>query len=183
MTEGVNYISPYVDGIEGKRRFVSEEPPTPSAEIAGVVEKLEQARHQCSEWMVNEDSGMSGAIEAIHDAEAALGDALTLLQRLDGSAAWQPMETAPKDGTSILVLTKADEIEDGKGGVHERKARPFIARWDPEGDSWVDENGELGGDAHHLAVTGVWSPPSRGWLQPNEVTHWMPLPAPPTEGR
>lgn len=84
---------------------------------------------------------------------------------------WLPISSAPKDGMAEILVLCAET------------RRPFIARWNPDGDSWVDRSGALdSGDpswkAHHLEVTGSWSSDG-GWFQPNEVTHWMPLPAPP----
>lgn len=50
--------------------------------------------------------------------------------------------------------------------------------WNPDGDSWTDEHGNFSGDICTLTVTGSWSS-GGGWFQPNEVSHWMPLPEPP----
>jgi len=77
---------------------------------------------------------------------------------------WQPIETAPRDGTPVILCSDRTVA---------------IGSWNPEGDSWVDENGDIEGPAHHLEVTGFWNS-SGGWFQPNEVSHWMPLPAPPS---
>lgn len=84
---------------------------------------------------------------------------------------WRPIETAPRPFVRILVATKQETLppdwpEDvpwnGGASVHE-------AYWDPSGNSWVGDE---------LQVTGVWYSGS-GWLEPGEVTHWMPLPPPP----
>jgi hypothetical protein len=83
---------------------------------------------------------------------------------------WRPIETAPKDGSAILLLSAAYEDE---LGVH--PARVAIGHWHAEGTSWVDEMGRLDGDSYTLAVTGVWFS-GGGWFQPNEVTHWQLLP-------
>jgi len=66
---------------------------------------------------------------------------------------WQPIETAPKDGTRVILWLK-DECF------------PALAAWimfcpDDEEPGWyVFEMGQYGDDF-------------------NEITHWMPLPEPP----
>ena len=58
---------------------------------------------------------------------------------------WQPIETAPKDGTRVLV--------------HEPGMEPEIAHW--SGGVW-------------------WIGQSDDFQFPGGITHWMPLPEPPT---
>jgi len=92
---------------------------------------------------------------------------------------WQPIETAPKDGRAILLLSTGDTFTDPfDGSVTDRPPQIAIGKWCPEGTSWVDRQGGFSGPAYDLAVTGVWSSEG-GWFQPNEVTHWQPLPPPP----
>lgn len=67
---------------------------------------------------------------------------------------WQPIETAPMDGTPILCVVK---------GIYEPTGEPFhpdVAHWD--GDEWTGTNCEVDNE--------------RNTYQP---THWMPLPEPP----
>lgn len=59
---------------------------------------------------------------------------------------WRPIETAPKDGTLILLYPM-----NGDGMIS-------TGRWCEEYQNW---------------------PAGRGWFEQGEVSHWMPLPAPP----
>lgn len=73
---------------------------------------------------------------------------------------WQPIETAPKDGTKIIVLTVHGEIEISEWYV------VTTAEYEPAGDGLFRK------------VETVFS---QGW-NGNHPTHWMPLPAPPDAG-
>jgi hypothetical protein len=73
------------------------------------------------------------------------------------AAAWRPIETAPKDGTRVLVYAT---MRGAALGGHDR-GKDYgtwivIAAWEPDYGFWVD---------------GSQCTP--------EPTHWMPLPAPP----
>lgn len=72
--------------------------------------------------------------------------------------AWQPIETAPKDGTSVLLLFKGCAIE---------------ALWECV-DSGDWESG--------LQPSYYWSSKFDWFDDGTEPTHWMPLPNPPATG-
>lgn len=72
---------------------------------------------------------------------------------------WQPIESAPR-GRPVLVFSPANN-------------RAFIALFNPDGTSWVETENDM-----RLERTGTFSS-GGGWFQPDEVTHWMPLPEPP----
>lgn len=67
---------------------------------------------------------------------------------------WRPMATAPKDGTWILVWTH-------HGG---QEKRAVVLHWS---DVWSGNDGDFRWSDDEYAVGGV--------------THWMPLPEPPSE--
>lgn len=74
-------------------------------------------------------------------------------------AQWKPIETAPKDG-SLLLVTGCNGWSD------------VLAAW------WVADSPEddgNGGKAHWRGVLNCVGP------MRIDPTHWMPLPAPPTE--
>lgn len=70
-----------------------------------------------------------------------------LLEKMEKDRSWQPIDTAPKDGTEILLL------ETHYGGDMEM----HHAKW--------------GGDFHNAWI------PSQGIGFFDDATHWMPLPA------
>lgn len=104
-----------------------------------------------------------------YDNEEALIAAHDLKQR---AAAWQPIETAPKDGTEILLWTPC--------GVD-------VGWWtdlEPDGcqepghnPGWWGFRGETapgGAKEHGFGGSDAWL-----WSPQNQPTHWMPLPRPP----
>jgi hypothetical protein len=80
---------------------------------------------------------------------------------------WQPIETAPKDGTEILVWREDQGI--------------FLARWTAPCEFLTDAECEKMGDAADqedwFAADFVWGYRVEGDLLP---TKWRPLPEPPT---
>ena len=74
-------------------------------------------------------------------------------------SAWQPIETAPKDGTWILVYEP-----------HNYEPEVHIVRWAesdgwPNGKTWLTEEYGGGPDGHSAT----------------DATHWMPLPDAPNK--
>lgn len=72
---------------------------------------------------------------------------------------WQPIETAPKDGTAVDVWCNGCRYPDAEFR--------FEVEWDEDG-------GEQGW-CHNLSDYET----VRWWLIDPQPTHWMPLPEPP----
>ncbi len=71
---------------------------------------------------------------------------------------WQPIETAPKDGTRILIFDDH--------GVQ------FIAKWSDEAEHGYDMRAP--GWQIHYCHEDLWYSAAT-----NTASHWMPLPDPP----
>jgi hypothetical protein len=71
---------------------------------------------------------------------------------------WQPIETAPKDGTAILIWPAQSALT----GSTECMIISYVVRWHDWKESWIEASGE---------EYDTFYP-----------THWMPLPPPPKKG-
>ena len=79
---------------------------------------------------------------------------------------WQPIETAPKDGSMFLCWVSAERwsSEDGGGSVRSHDVSQVDFCW------WRDNHGN-----------GYFDPACGQIGDSQDVTHWMPLPAAPKE--
>lgn len=68
---------------------------------------------------------------------------------------WQPIETAPKDETPVLLW--CPQSWDTRG--------VRVGFWSEQYEDWFDS------DAASISIFAIYS----------IITHWMPLPPPPTE--
>lgn len=96
----------------------------------------------------------SDTYPAAHEiVELARLEARAALSAMPSGAGWQPIDTAPKDGKTILAA---------------HKHAIFTVYWEAEGDTDTDEPGWCDGDMNRYEELTTYNP-----------THWMPLPAPP----
>lgn len=80
--------------------------------------------------------------------------------RLHRPSGWQPIETAPKDGTLIDLWVDGTRLPD--------------CRWYAECAEWEQEP--------HWAQKYAETGPDCGFPVSGAPTHWMPQPEPPTSG-
>lgn len=72
---------------------------------------------------------------------------------------WQPIESAPKDGTKILAIENFTyEWEDENGVAKTRPGDWCVVSWHPQHEEWIGFG----------MMLSSFTP-----------THWMPLPEPP----
>lgn len=74
---------------------------------------------------------------------------------------WQPIETAPRGGTEIL-LCRGDRVTSGSYFGGDTPFEPDVAEREDWDSCWTSWDG--------------------GFLVDCPPTHWHPLPAPPSEG-
>jgi len=78
---------------------------------------------------------------------------------------WLPIETAPKDGTRILLF---------------REGQQYVGRWYPVYETWgVAAQREPGEWGSFTSIGECRVGQVKFWDGP---THWMPLPPPPATG-
>ena len=133
-----------------------------SETIAEIRARHEAVKKNRPKWNV-----FHGGFEAAQAHE----DRATLLRLLSEERArrveWQPIETAPKDGTQILACQQFSEHLTAQGYVPDFS----IVKWDDREKDFV------------AMADGYMSIKSQGdtWTIYHEpyVTHWQPLPTPP----
>jgi hypothetical protein len=87
------------------------------------------------------------------------------IEALEAARQWRPIESAPRDGTPVLVA-----VHDGdRRLVGEAYFNMFEERADDPTGSWWWAN-ETPGEYTDEAIHMRWT-----------ITHWMPLPSPPEQ--
>jgi hypothetical protein len=92
------------------------------------------------------------------EAHGRLQRASLEIERLRSEREWRPIETVPKDGTSVLVCGDYDA--------------PHVAAW--YGHRWISK----GCDGRAISSESDFG---IDYQVPGPLTHWQPLPAPPED--
>ncbi len=146
------------DALDNERATITSL--TTRAEAAEA--ELAEARHRLE---VERDMQKVSDAFSPTRAESAEAD----LKRAREALAWQPIETAPKDGTWVLLWSASDESV-WTGLWRDRELLPATVR-----EIWPDLDGKWCKDIY-VAYDREHHP-----YQPiHEVTHWMPAPARPS---
>lgn len=122
------------------------------------------------EW--DEEDGYCHASDLTSAANAAFIVALVSAYRTGQlvpvpSVEWQPIKTAPKDGTAVLLGYFHENLD---GSIYQEGGEPIVAGWVPQRGTnereanWVARSGRL------LSGDQAFAP-----------THWQPLPQPPQQ--
>ncbi len=107
-------------------------------------------------WVINKHLAGTDEVSTFNDAMEIVRKAGRQLER-NAEVQWQPIETAPKDGTSILAWGKSME-------------EPVVAYWEPNGDRvWGGKSAFVDGTVDMCEELCVV----------DDYTHWQPLPKPP----
>lgn len=83
--------------------------------------------------------------------------------------AWQPIETAPKNHTKIIVWYLN----------RNNKARTVMARWLSDGQAAEADADDVGLEGGWYECIDNWDEYAQVAIQEGEPAYWMPLPAPP----
>jgi hypothetical protein len=119
-------------------------------EVAARNARLGRQRPSAEEIARDTSERFAATIKRLGDGDRTMTD-------------WQPIESAPKDGTEVLVLY-----------MHIKTQCVFNAFYASEEDGWDRE--DVGWWSYeHSEVSRI---KLEGFMKP---THWMPLPAPPKD--
>lgn len=129
---------------------------------AAITEYVESEFHQPEDYQQAKLRAMRACLTTLRPALAAMaGKGVAEGCALGG---WQPRETAPKDGTAVLVV--GDVIYATSGSYHKQKlSRPAIAI-NNFSEEWCDED--------------KWCLVDDSYSSEVFPTHWMHLPPKPT---
>lgn len=145
---GFSHCDQHAQLARAPRAFREPEPGTPWWQTA----------KDCGAWTDRKEGDIGyvhfGSVEALRVYTLKIGNQA----RAAATPQWQPIATAPKDGTSVLIWESDSDV-------------PVVAFFHNRRDRWF-------ADTEHYDTNGDACVIDK--LSQELVTHWMPLPAAPT---
>ena len=93
---------------------------------------------------------------------------------------WQPIQTAPKDGSTFLMVITGMEYKKNKAKTIQKV---LIAEYSPDSNSFFGEDGNFNTNIceFNFKEKDYFESAEFGYQHMTDVqaTHWMPLPKPP----
>lgn len=111
----------------------------------------------------------SPSVPAMRDGAAEILRMRAEIERLRAASQWQPIETAPKDGTEFIA--------------YRDDAGPFLLRWSCASEMMTESEIEQSMMTEEEVHEPDWffADFATGGRLNDGFTHWMPLPSPPTQ--
>lgn len=132
-------------------------------ELSAVRGQLEESAKTALRYMAQAADETRLRERAESALAAAKADLAYERDRIKQANAWQPIETAPKDGTDVIVMYMHIDTQ----VVHNAFFSSEQENWDAEDIGWWSYE--------HFEVRRI---KLDDWMAP---THWMPLPQPPAK--
>lgn len=151
-------------------------PPAGYAELVSRIRALESGVDSLASTLANVDKAVRETLGIDLEADDALpnlvADWMESRVSQPGSGEWRPIETAPKDGTEI-ILAKGERVTEGL----------WVGdRW-PTASEYHGTTGEyLGQYETGECIEAYWMSFDGGFTEEDQPSHWMPLPAAPSAG-
>lgn len=153
--------------------------PSPAGVTEAAVEALRLISTFANKTLISNTHGPAyshGANAAFEEAASIASEALAAIPLLSPSMGWEPIDSAPKDGTWIEMWRP---LPTEPGAVW---APMVVARWDTfvEAWAWPDQTFEVFTEWGQALSDRLIA---RGdHFGSNEFTHWRPLTLPPANG-
>ena len=139
--------------------------------LAGAKRALQPMSAEQIDRHIGPDEGDREAVTAIV-REVETWHSITDAPAAPSVPQWQPIETAPKTGRKIIVAYTNRNA----------KPRTVMARWLTDEQAAETDSDGVGLEGGWYECIDNWDDYTEVAIHEGEPTHWMPLPAAPTDG-
>ena len=160
---GFQIIEELKEELEERKSYIVA---NPCGQCGGIINAIKcQAWKEEADKLKAENKIWQEMVDSVNQTNQAMGNMLNEFEAKIKGNVWMPIETAPKDGSQILIFEKrVYKLDDEE---------IFIARWE-KGTCWAsnDFRDYIGWHIGSNDEIDCWA---------ENPTHWMPLPAVPTK--